>query len=141
MTPYVAKKCFCVTFPTSCLLQPSFPPGQPTSVVFATPPPPQMNPPPQPRQVGPPIAQRTRVKSARFIPFTSCNASIFNCAQSSDIYCSNKTSKTDLERRMSRLFCPSDTVAVFMFVPTTSFASWKLQGTKKISKLPCDSTC
>lgn len=39
---------------TSCLLQPSFPPGQPPSVVFATPPPPQMNPTPQPRQVGPP---------------------------------------------------------------------------------------
>lgn len=34
--------------------QPSFPPGQPASVVYANPPPPQMNPTPQPRQVGPP---------------------------------------------------------------------------------------
>lgn len=41
---------------TSCLLQPSFTPGQPPSVVFATPPPPQMNPTPQPRQVGLPTA-------------------------------------------------------------------------------------
>lgn len=37
---------------TSCPLQPTFPPGQPPSVVFANPPPPQMNPSPQPRQVG-----------------------------------------------------------------------------------------
>lgn len=47
---------FLLTPTTFCLLQPSFPPGQPTSVVFATPPPPQMNPPPQPRQVSPPTA-------------------------------------------------------------------------------------
>uniref|UniRef100_A0A672ZR59 Eukaryotic translation initiation factor 4 gamma 1 n=1 Tax=Sphaeramia orbicularis TaxID=375764 RepID=A0A672ZR59_9TELE len=38
--------------PSPGLSQPSFPPGQPPSVVFATPPPPQMNPTPQPRQVG-----------------------------------------------------------------------------------------
>lgn len=54
---------------TSCLLQPSFPPGQPPSVVFATPPPPQMNPTPQPRQVGlptahPPHSTPTAVDSA-----------------------------------------------------------------------------
>uniref|UniRef100_A0A672ZQX8 Eukaryotic translation initiation factor 4 gamma 1 n=1 Tax=Sphaeramia orbicularis TaxID=375764 RepID=A0A672ZQX8_9TELE len=36
--------------PSPGLSQPSFPPGQPPSVVFATPPPPQMNPTPQPRQ-------------------------------------------------------------------------------------------
>uniref|UniRef100_A0A665UCG0 Eukaryotic translation initiation factor 4 gamma 1 n=1 Tax=Echeneis naucrates TaxID=173247 RepID=A0A665UCG0_ECHNA len=38
--------------PSPGLSQSSFPPGQPPSVVFATPPPPQMNPTPQPRQVG-----------------------------------------------------------------------------------------
>ncbi|XP_053176473.1 eukaryotic translation initiation factor 4 gamma 1-like isoform X2 [Scomber japonicus] len=36
--------------PSPGLSQPSFPPGQPPSVVFATPTPPQMNPTPQPRQ-------------------------------------------------------------------------------------------
>ncbi|XP_029700293.1 eukaryotic translation initiation factor 4 gamma 1 isoform X1 [Takifugu rubripes] len=36
--------------PSPGLSQPSFPPGQPPSVVFATPPPPQMNPSAQPRQ-------------------------------------------------------------------------------------------
>ncbi|XP_070762632.1 eukaryotic translation initiation factor 4 gamma 1 isoform X1 [Enoplosus armatus] len=36
--------------PSPGLSQPSFPPGQPPSVVFTTPPPPQMNPTPQPRQ-------------------------------------------------------------------------------------------
>ncbi|XP_058489428.1 eukaryotic translation initiation factor 4 gamma 1-like isoform X9 [Solea solea] len=36
--------------PSPGLSQPSFPPGQPPSVVFATPPPPQMNPTPQARQ-------------------------------------------------------------------------------------------
>uniref|UniRef100_A0A7N6F6R8 Eukaryotic translation initiation factor 4 gamma 1 n=1 Tax=Anabas testudineus TaxID=64144 RepID=A0A7N6F6R8_ANATE len=36
--------------PSPGLSQPSFPPGQPSSVVFATPTPPQMNPTPQPRQ-------------------------------------------------------------------------------------------
>ncbi|KAM9358888.1 eukaryotic translation initiation factor 4 gamma 1 [Symphorus nematophorus] len=36
--------------PSPGLSQPSFPPGQAPSVVFATPPPPQMNPTPQPRQ-------------------------------------------------------------------------------------------
>lgn len=43
---------------SSCsrLLQASFPPGQPPSVVFASPTPPQMNPAPQPRQVGLPTA-------------------------------------------------------------------------------------
>ncbi|XP_041656970.1 eukaryotic translation initiation factor 4 gamma 1-like isoform X3 [Cheilinus undulatus] len=39
--------------PSPGLSQPSFPPGQPPSVVFATPPPPQMNPTPQPRQFAP----------------------------------------------------------------------------------------
>ncbi|XP_053728460.1 eukaryotic translation initiation factor 4 gamma 1-like isoform X1 [Synchiropus splendidus] len=39
--------------PSPGLSQPSFPPGQPASVVFATPPPPQMNPTPQPRQFAP----------------------------------------------------------------------------------------
>uniref|UniRef100_A0A8D0DGP5 Eukaryotic translation initiation factor 4 gamma 1 n=1 Tax=Sander lucioperca TaxID=283035 RepID=A0A8D0DGP5_SANLU len=38
--------------PSPGLSQPPFPPGQPPSVVFASPPPPQMNPTPQPRQVG-----------------------------------------------------------------------------------------
>uniref|UniRef100_A0A672INK2 Eukaryotic translation initiation factor 4 gamma 1 n=1 Tax=Salarias fasciatus TaxID=181472 RepID=A0A672INK2_SALFA len=42
--------------PSPGLSQPSFPPGQPPSVVFATPQPPQMNPTQQPRQVGPPAA-------------------------------------------------------------------------------------
>uniref|UniRef100_A0A8C4GYM2 Eukaryotic translation initiation factor 4 gamma 1 n=1 Tax=Dicentrarchus labrax TaxID=13489 RepID=A0A8C4GYM2_DICLA len=42
--------------PSPGLSQPSFPPGQPPSVVFATPPPPQMNPTPQSRQVGLPAA-------------------------------------------------------------------------------------
>ncbi|XP_058489421.1 eukaryotic translation initiation factor 4 gamma 1-like isoform X2 [Solea solea] len=39
--------------PSPGLSQPSFPPGQPPSVVFATPPPPQMNPTPQARQFAP----------------------------------------------------------------------------------------
>uniref|UniRef100_A0A7N8XBS6 Eukaryotic translation initiation factor 4 gamma 1-like n=1 Tax=Mastacembelus armatus TaxID=205130 RepID=A0A7N8XBS6_9TELE len=39
--------------PSPGLSQPSFPPGQPPSVVFATPAPPQMNPTPQPRQFAP----------------------------------------------------------------------------------------
>lgn len=56
---------------TSCLLQPSFPPGQPPSVVFATPPPPQMNPTPQPRQVGLPTAHllHSTPKIMNFAPF------------------------------------------------------------------------
>uniref|UniRef100_A0A3P8V5I3 Eukaryotic translation initiation factor 4 gamma 1 n=1 Tax=Cynoglossus semilaevis TaxID=244447 RepID=A0A3P8V5I3_CYNSE len=43
--------------------QPSFPPGQPASVVYANPPPPQMNPTPQPRQVGPPKHTTTQPPS------------------------------------------------------------------------------
>ncbi|KAM4743217.1 eukaryotic translation initiation factor 4 gamma 1-like isoform 2-T2 [Anableps anableps] len=39
--------------PSPGLSQPSFPPGQPSSVVFATSAPPQMNPTPQPRQFAP----------------------------------------------------------------------------------------
>ncbi|XP_024910633.1 eukaryotic translation initiation factor 4 gamma 1 [Cynoglossus semilaevis] len=39
--------------PSPGLSQPSFPPGQPASVVYANPPPPQMNPTPQPRQFAP----------------------------------------------------------------------------------------
>ncbi|XP_029922171.1 eukaryotic translation initiation factor 4 gamma 1 isoform X3 [Myripristis murdjan] len=52
--------------PSPGLSQPSFPPGQPPSVVFATPPPPQMNPTPQPRQFAPgprPIHQQGGFRS------------------------------------------------------------------------------
>lgn len=50
---------FCSTLGPLCppIPQPPFPPGQPPSVVFATPPPPQMNPSAQPRQVGPPTGR------------------------------------------------------------------------------------
>ncbi|XP_029026508.1 eukaryotic translation initiation factor 4 gamma 1-like [Betta splendens] len=52
--------------PSPGLSQPSFPPGQPPSVVFATSTPPQMNPTPQPRQFAPgprPIHQQGSFRS------------------------------------------------------------------------------
>ncbi|XP_075892976.1 eukaryotic translation initiation factor 4 gamma 1-like isoform X3 [Nelusetta ayraudi] len=63
--------------PSPGLSQPSFPPGQPTSVVFATPPPPQMNPPPQPRQFAPgprPIHQQGTFRSLQ--PYYTNRASL-----------------------------------------------------------------
>lgn len=97
-----------MTDTTSCLLQPTFPPGQPTSVVFATPPPPQMNPPPQPRQVGPPAAQRTRVKVPDSFPSLLVTP-WFLIVYKGQIFIVT----TELEHCMSWLFCRSDAVAVF----------------------------
>uniref|UniRef100_A0A665UBE5 Eukaryotic translation initiation factor 4 gamma 1 n=1 Tax=Echeneis naucrates TaxID=173247 RepID=A0A665UBE5_ECHNA len=57
--------------PSPGLSQSSFPPGQPPSVVFATPPPPQMNPTPQPRQfaAGPrPIHQQPYYTNRASLP-------------------------------------------------------------------------
>nr|XP_020441839.1 eukaryotic translation initiation factor 4 gamma 1 [Monopterus albus] len=62
---------------TSYLLQPSFPPGQPPSVVFATPTPPQMNPTPQSRQFAPaprPIHQQGSFRSLQ--PYYTNRASL-----------------------------------------------------------------
>ncbi|XP_039986566.1 eukaryotic translation initiation factor 4 gamma 1-like [Xiphias gladius] len=63
--------------PSPGLSQPSFPPGQPPSVVFATPPPPQMNPTPQPRQFAPgprPIHQQGSFRSLQ--PYYTNRASL-----------------------------------------------------------------
>ncbi|XP_044059610.1 eukaryotic translation initiation factor 4 gamma 1-like [Siniperca chuatsi] len=63
--------------PLPGLSQPSFPPGQPSSVVFATPPPPQMNPTPQPRQFAPgprPIHQQGSFRSLQ--PYYTNRASL-----------------------------------------------------------------
>ncbi|XP_076590783.1 eukaryotic translation initiation factor 4 gamma 1 isoform X3 [Chaetodon auriga] len=63
--------------PSPGLSQPSFPPGQPPSVVFATPPPPQMNPTPQPRQFAPgprPIHQQGSFRSLQ--PYYANRASL-----------------------------------------------------------------
>ncbi|XP_056229786.1 eukaryotic translation initiation factor 4 gamma 1-like isoform X2 [Seriola aureovittata] len=63
--------------PSPGLSQPSFPPGQPTSVVFATPPPPQMNPTPQTRQFAPgprPIHQQGSFRSLQ--PYYTNRASL-----------------------------------------------------------------
>ncbi|XP_041796222.1 eukaryotic translation initiation factor 4 gamma 1-like isoform X2 [Chelmon rostratus] len=60
--------------PSPGLSQPSFPPGQPPSVVFATPPPPQMNPTPQPRQFAPgprPIHQQPYYTNRASLPPSS----------------------------------------------------------------------
>uniref|UniRef100_A0A672INC2 Eukaryotic translation initiation factor 4 gamma 1 n=1 Tax=Salarias fasciatus TaxID=181472 RepID=A0A672INC2_SALFA len=57
--------------PSPGLSQPSFPPGQPPSVVFATPQPPQMNPTQQPRQFAPgprPIHQQPYYNRASLPP-------------------------------------------------------------------------
>ncbi|XP_045929336.1 eukaryotic translation initiation factor 4 gamma 1-like isoform X3 [Micropterus dolomieu] len=57
--------------PSPGLSQPSFTPGQPPSVVFATPPPPQMNPTPQPRQFAPgprPIHQQPYYTNRASLP-------------------------------------------------------------------------
>nr|XP_046244410.1 eukaryotic translation initiation factor 4 gamma 1-like isoform X2 [Scatophagus argus] len=62
--------------PSPGLSQPSFP-GQPPSVVFATPPPPQMNPTPQPRQFAPgprPIHQQGSFRSLQ--PYYTNRASL-----------------------------------------------------------------
>ncbi|KAM6933794.1 eukaryotic translation initiation factor 4 gamma 1-like [Xenentodon cancila] len=63
--------------PSPGLSQPSFPPGQPPSVVFATPPPPQMNPAPQPRQFAPgprPLHQQGSFRSLQ--PYFANRASM-----------------------------------------------------------------
>uniref|UniRef100_A0A7N5ZTZ7 Eukaryotic translation initiation factor 4 gamma 1 n=1 Tax=Anabas testudineus TaxID=64144 RepID=A0A7N5ZTZ7_ANATE len=60
--------------PSPGLSQPSFPPGQPSSVVFATPTPPQMNPTPQPRQFAPgprPIHQQPYYTNRASLPPSS----------------------------------------------------------------------
>uniref|UniRef100_A0A7N8X7Z7 Eukaryotic translation initiation factor 4 gamma 1-like n=1 Tax=Mastacembelus armatus TaxID=205130 RepID=A0A7N8X7Z7_9TELE len=60
--------------PSPGLSQPSFPPGQPPSVVFATPAPPQMNPTPQPRQFAPgprPIHQQPYYTNRASLPPSS----------------------------------------------------------------------
>ncbi|XP_059187653.1 eukaryotic translation initiation factor 4 gamma 1-like isoform X2 [Centropristis striata] len=60
--------------PSPGLSQPSFPPGQSPSIVFATPPPPQMNPTPQPRQFAPgprPIHQQPYYTNRANLPPSS----------------------------------------------------------------------
>eukprot|EP00066_Takifugu_rubripes_P017811 XP_011607077.1 PREDICTED: eukaryotic translation initiation factor 4 gamma 1 isoform X1 [Takifugu rubripes] len=65
--------------PSPGLSQPSFPPGQPPSVVFATPPPPQMNPSAQPRQFasGPrPLHQQSYYNNRTNLPPPSASRGV-----------------------------------------------------------------
>lgn len=131
---------------TFCFLQPSFPPGQPTAVVFATPQPPQMNPPPQPRQVGPSTTQHTKLKVRESIP------SLLAMPRFLKVYIGQIFVVTiELEQCMSWLFCPSDAVAVFMFAVFDAshcsdhiFCQLETAVRQKKSQnlwLKCDSTC